>query len=149
MQWNQKESGLLKDLKEQEQLCVNKYTRHARQAHDPQLKNLMTQIARVEQGHLRTIQQLELGTMPQLSGGGQDLPRFDGDYSGDVQQKQMDSYLCADVLATEKHASHLYDTCVFEFRDEQVRTLLNHIQKEEQQHGKMLYDYMSANGMYS
>ncbi len=54
-----------------------------------------------------------------------------------------------DVLATEKHASHLYDTCIFEFNDENARNALNHIQKEEQEHGKMIYDYMSVNGMYS
>jgi len=29
-----------------------------------------------------------------------------------------------------------------------MRDALNHIQKEEQEHGKMLYDYMSVNGMY-
>ena len=28
MQWTQKETDLLKDLKGQEQLCVDKYTRH-------------------------------------------------------------------------------------------------------------------------
>lgn len=150
MQWNQKEAGLLKDLKDQEQLCVNKYTRHARQAKDPQLKNLFTQIARTEQEHLRTITELELGRLPQMGGGGgQELPRFSGDYSGSAEDRQTDSYLCSDVLSTEKHASHLYDTCVFEFRDQPVRSILNHIQKEEQEHGKMLYDYMSANGMYS
>ena len=26
---------------------------------------------------------------------------------------------------------------------------INHIQKEEQNHGKMIYDYMKANSMYS
>ena len=52
------------------------------------------------------------------------------------------------VLAGEKHVSGLYDTCVFEFRDGQARNALNHIQKEEQEHGKQLYDYMTVNGMY-
>ena len=32
--------------------------------------------------------------------------------------------------------------------DENVRNILNHIQKEEQNHGKMIYDYMKANNMY-
>ena len=59
-----------------------------------------------------------------------------------------DKYLCTDALAAEKHASSLYDTCIFEFRDDNVRDQLNHIQKEEQQHGKRIYDYMSANMMY-
>ena len=53
------------------------------------------------------------------------------------------------VLAGEKHVSGLYDTCVFEFRNNQARSVLNHIQKEEQEHGKLIYDYMAANNMYS
>ena len=32
--------------------------------------------------------------------------------------------------------------------DAGMRDALNHIQKEEQEHGKKLYDYMSQNGMY-
>ena len=88
MQWNQKEAGLLKDLKDQEQLCVNKYTRHARQAKDPQLKNLFTQIARTEQEHLRTVTELELGRLPPMGGGDiiylEPLPVFNAD--GTVKQ---------------------------------------------------------------
>ena len=33
--------------------------------------------------------------------------------------------------------------------DDAARAALNHIQKEEQNHGKMIYDYMTANNMYS
>ena len=51
MQPTQKEAGLLKDLKDQEQLCVDKYRRHAASANDPQLKNLFEQLAQVEQQH--------------------------------------------------------------------------------------------------
>ena len=32
--------------------------------------------------------------------------------------------------------------------DENARNYLNSIQKQEQNHGKMIYDYMSANSMY-
>ena len=150
MQLSQKETSLLKDLKGQEKLCVDKYTKHASCAADPQLKNLFTQIAQVEQQHLDTITQIEAGTVPTPGGGAQNQPGFSAAYGvADTSEKQADSYLCTDVLATEKHASHLYDTCIFEFKDETVRNTLNHIQKEEQNHGKMIYDYMAANGMYS
>ena len=134
MQWTQKETDLLKDLKGQEQLCVDKYTRHAEAAADPQLKNLFSQLAQNEQQHLQTIRQMEQGTVPQMS--------------GDSKEKQNDCFLCSDVLAGEKHVSALYDTCVFEFKDGAARNVLSHIQQEEQQHGKMLFDYMQANGMY-
>ena len=53
MQLTQKESGLLKDLKGQEKLCAEKYTQYSSRAADPQLKNLFTQIAQIEQQHLK------------------------------------------------------------------------------------------------
>ena len=151
MQLTQKEKELLKDLKGQEKLCVDKYNKHASAANDSQLKDLFTQIAQIEQQHLDTIEQIENGQVPTISGGGsQTQPNFTATYSADESQdKKSDSYLCSDILATEKHASHLYDTCIFEFKDENVRNVLNHIQKEEQNHGKMIYDYMKANSMYS
>lgn len=150
MQLTQKETSLLKDLKGQEQLCVDKYTKHSECAVDPQLKNLFSQIAGIEQQHYDTITQMESGTVPAPSGGSQTQPTFSATYTvGQNQDKQNDCYLCTDVLTMEKHASHLYDTCIFEFTDENARTMLNHIQKEEQNHGKMIYDYMKSNSMYS
>lgn len=149
MNLTQKETSLLKDLKEQEQLCVDKYTKHASCAADPQLKNLFTEISQIEQQHLDMITQMESGTVPAPSGS-QKEPSFSATYGmAETPEKKADSYLCTDVLSNEKHVSHLYDTCIFEFRDENIRKDLNHIQMQEQSHGKMIYDYMAANGMYS
>ena len=150
-QLNQKETQLLKELKGQEQLCIEKYSKAAQCAVDGQLKGLFSHIAQIEQDHLNTLTQIENGTAPQPQQGGSDaLPAFTATYGmTDTPDKQNDCYLCTDALTTEKHASSLYDTCVFEFRDENTRNLLGHIQSEEQSHGKMLYDYMSANQMYS
>ena len=150
MKLTQKETGLLKDLKGQEKLCTDKYTRHAAAAADPQLRELFGSIAKTEQQHYDTLTEIENGGVPQPGGGTQAQPSFRGTYGmAETPEKKADCYLCSDVLATEKHASHLYDTCVFEFKDEKLRDTLNHIQKEEQGHGKMIYDYMAANGMYS
>jgi spore coat protein CotF len=49
---------------------------------------------------------------------------------------------------TEKYVSGAYDTAIFEFRVPQVRSILNHIQKEEQQHGEAIFKYMEKKGMY-
>ena len=150
MQLTQKETDLLKDLKGQEQLCVDKYTKHSSQAVDCQLKNLFTQIAGIEKEHLDTITKIESGSVPGTGTGSSTQPTFTMTYGvGNNQDKQTDCYLCSDVLATEKHASHLYDSCIFEFNNQSIRDSLNHIQKEEQNHGKMLYDYMKTNNMYS
>ncbi|MBQ3817168.1 MAG: ferritin-like domain-containing protein [Clostridia bacterium] len=152
MQLTQKETLLLQDLKSEEKLCIEKYTKHSSVAHDKQLKDLFTQIANKEQNHLNTLNQIESGNPPAVPSGNEQSnePTFTATYSmGDSADKQADCFLCSDLLAGEKHASGLYDTCVFEFKDKQVRDLLNHIQKEEQEHGKHLYDYMSVNNMYS
>ena len=152
MQLSQKETSLLKDLKSQEKLCVEKYTKYASSALDPQLKELFTCIANVEQQHLNIIAQMESGSVTS-SGGAAAQPvktSFTSNYGmGDTPDKQADCYLCSDLLADEKHVSALYNTCVFEFKSKEMRDTLNHIQKEEQEHGKAIYDYMSANNMYS
>lgn len=152
MQLSQKETSLLQDLKSQEKLCVDKYTKYASTALDPQLKELFTSIANVEQQHLNTISQMESGNVSsQNSGSSQSVKSsFASNYGmGDTPDKQADCYLCSDLLADEKHVSALYNTCIFEFKDQLIRDTLNHIQKEEQEHGKAIYDYMTANNMYS
>lgn len=150
MNLDQKEMGLLKDLKGQEQLCVEKYTKYAAQAYDAQLKNLFERIADVERGHLETINKIEGGQKSfNTSSSSSAQPTFSATYTGESSEKKNDAYLCSDLLSTEKHASHLYDTCIFEFKDESLRKVLNDIQSEEQGHGKMIFDYMKANSMYS
>lgn len=148
-QLTQKETDLLKDMKDQEQLCIDKYTKHAQCASDAQLKNLFSQMAATENEHLNTLNQICSGTVPSPAGGSKTMPTFTATYTGETPEKENDKYLCTDALAIEKHASHLYDTCIFEFADENIRKVLNHIQKEEQEHGKMLYDYMKVNSMYA
>ena len=152
MHLTQKESTLLNDLKGQEQICVGKYNKYSCEASDQQLKNLFSQIAQTEQQHLDTINQIISGTVPTMSsGGGQQMQQtFSQTYkqSDTGQNKQNDCYLCTDVLSTEKHVSSTYNTSIFEFRDTNIRNTLNHIQKEEQQHGEQIYNYMAQNNMY-
>ncbi|MBR4205190.1 MAG: spore coat protein [Clostridia bacterium] len=180
MQLTAKECSLIKDLKGQEQLCVEKYTKYAAEASDAQLQTLFTDIANTEREHLSTLNSIENGSTPSVgstsgntsggrsgnastgSAGGSSNGSASGSSGGASGSAgrtftkapagtdcKTDSYLCGDLLSTEKHASHLYDTCIFEFRDEAVRGTLAHIQQEEQNHGKMLYDYMKVNGMVS
>lgn len=149
MQLTQKEKDLIKDMKDTEQLCIDKYTKAAGCANDTQLSDLFNQIAQVERGHLDTLTQIENGQCPSQGGGSSQKPTFTATYgAAETEEKKNDAYLASDLLATEKHASHLYDTGVFEFKDDNVRDAINHIQKEEQQHGKQIYDYMQKNSMY-
>lgn len=152
MNLNQKETELLKDLKDAEQLIAGKYEKAAQCASDSQLKNLFQSIAENERKHFDALNTIGSGSIP-MENGSSVQPKaeqtFTAVYTSETQQKKDDCFLCTDLLAAEKHSSHLYDTCVFEFRDEKVRETLNAIQRQEQEHGKMLYDYMKTNGMYS
>lgn len=69
--------------------------------------------------------------------------------SGSSTGSQKDASLCNDMLMTEKYVSGAYDTAIFEFADANIRQALNHIQKEEQQHGEKIFNYMQSNGMYN
>lgn len=62
---------------------------------------------------------------------------------------KQDKDLCQDMLMTEKYVSSTYNTTIFECIDTNVRQVLNHIQKEEQQHGEDIFNYMQSNGMYT
>ena len=53
------------------------------------------------------------------------------------------------MLSQEKHVSGVYNTAIFELKDKNYREALNHIQKEEQQHGEEIYNYMNTNSMYN
>lgn len=143
-----KETSLLKDLRSQEQLCVEKYKKYAEAACDGNLKNLFTQIGQTESRHMQMIDQISSGTVPEIGQGGQTNTPLNACGNCSPQDKQTDTYLCSDALAMEKHVSSTYNTSIFEFNDTNVRNVLNHIQKEEQQHGEKLYQYMAQNGMY-
>lgn len=155
MNLSQKETSLLQDQKKHEQLCIKKYTSYANQTQDPALKQLFTTNGQQERQHLDTINQLLSGQVPAMGGQqqqsgqqGTPYPPLQSNASAGLVN-QSDADLCEDLLSTEKYVSSTYDTAIFEFRDANIRQLLNHIQKEEQQHGESIYNYMSSKGMYN
>ena len=153
MKLTQKETMLLKDLKNAEEICIEKYGTYAARAEDPELKELFETIRSKELEHLSSIESLMQGTVPMTGGSQQQNQQSQTSGAsaccgecGKTMSKN-DEFLCRDALDTEKHVSSVYDTCIFEFCDAGTRNVLNHIQKEEQEHGKQLYDYMSCHGM--
>lgn len=139
MTFSQKETGLLKDMKTQEELCIEKYGKYAADACDSELKNLFTSIRTTEQQHLTTVDGF-LGTTSQWQTA--PLPQPSSACG------ENDKFLCQDMLSMEKHVSSLYDVSIFEFADPSVRQKLNQIQSDEQKHGEQIYQYMSKNNMY-
>lgn len=171
LQLTQKEKQLLQDQTTHEKVCIQKYQQYAEKAGDPQLKQLFKSFAQQEQQHLDTINSLLNGQAPSMSQQGQGQQSQQGmqaqagqgqqaqaggqsgaqatSLTGTAQASQADAMLCKDMLMTEKYVSGAYDTAIFEFADASVRQTLNHIQKEEQQHGEGIYNYLSSHGMYN
>ena len=152
MTLTQKETSLLNDLKAQEQLCIKKYGKYMNEANDPQLKELFSRLKTTEEGHLGTITKMLDGeevAMPDASPSAVDCKLTCTPSTVGEAEKQNDGYLCKDALSMEKHVSGVYDISVFEFSSPVLRNTLSHIQKEEQNHGEMLYNYLSSNNMYN
>lgn len=175
----EKERLLLEDQKKHEQICVEKYKAYANQAQDPALKQLFNSYSQQEQQHLNSVNQMLNGQVPAMSSqqgqqSTQNQQSMQSQQSAQNQQSmqnqqsaqssmqnaassssqgaatsQSDKDLCTDMLMTEKFVSGAYDTTIFEFADPNARQVLNHIQKEEQEHGQGLFQYMQSNGMYN
>ncbi|MGI6038302.1 MAG: spore coat protein [Limnochordia bacterium] len=148
LQLTSKERSLLQDQLKHEEICIQKYSNYAQQAQDPRLQQLFNQYATQEQQHYDTINQLLQGQQPNLgsSSSGQQLSG-QADMAG--MASQQDAALCQDMLMTEKYVSQTYDTAVFEAANPAVRQALQHIQREEQDHGEGIFNYMQQNGLYN
>ena len=151
MTLTQKETTLLSDLKSQEQLCIDKYTKYECEACDGALKNLFSEIRQTEASHLDTINRILGGEDVTTAAAPSAVSEAETFTQATCPQasKQNDAFLCKDALAMEKHVSSVYDTTVFECVAPTLRDTLSHIQKEEQNHGMRIYQYMNPNGMYS
>ena len=150
MTLTQKETTFLSDLKSQEQLCIDKYSKYASEACDGALKELFSGIASTEQGHLNTLNRILGGEEVATSAApmAQAEKKTFSQSSCPASANKNEEFLCKDALAMEKHVSAVYDTAIFEFVSPVLRDTLSHIQKEEQNHGMEIYRYMSANSMY-
>jgi rubrerythrin len=152
MTLTQKETSLLKDMKGQEELCIEKYGKYSAAANDPALKQLFSSLMSVESGHLATINRMLQGEEVSMGNTTPTVSQSDITFTKSTQpedKKAQDGYLAKDALSMEKHVSSAYNTAVFEFTSTVMRDTLAHIQKEEQNHGERLYKYLNANNQYN
>lgn len=145
----QKERMLLEDQKSHEQICIEKYCNYANLTNDNQLKQICKANEQAERSHLDTINQLLSGNVPDMNQQQNQNPVQSMSNSQASVSNMSDKDMCSDLLMTEKYVSGAYDTTIFEFKDTNVRDILNHIQKEEQKHGESIFQYMNSNGMYN
>lgn len=145
----EKETNAIEDLKTQEQACIEKYTKYSNQAKDPVLKELFEEIARDEQKHFDSLDQVIKGKVPSVdcndSKGKNYNPAATYDSLGNSEDKKADCYLATDCIGTEKLVSGEYNSDVFVFGNSDIRKLLADIQIEEQNHAEMLWKYKTAN----
>lgn len=154
---NDKERMLLQDEKAGEELCIEKYKKYSEEASDPELKNLFKELMSKEEDHLETLNQMLTGTVPTLNtqqkqqnqqNSNTNVSSANVDNKNQINFKQ-DKIICQDSLAGEKYVSSTYNSTIFEMRDTNARQVLNHIQKEEQEHGEKIYNYMQSHNMYN
>ncbi len=146
----QKEIYLLNDQKSHEELCIKKYANYANLAQDPYLKKMFTKHGNQEQEHLNTITQILNGQVPNTSWQKpQQQQKQQNEPLPSENNNQQDIDFCNDLLATEKYVSTTYNIAIFEFSDHNIRQALNHIQKEEQEHGEEIFNYLRSVGAYN
>ena len=101
----EKETTAIEDLKTQEQACIEKYTKYSNQAKDPVLKELFEEIARDEQKHFDSLDQVLKGKVPSVdcndSKGKDYSPAATYDSLGNSEDKKADCYLATDCIGTE------------------------------------------------
>lgn len=166
-----KEKFLLEDQRTHEEQCILKYDNYANLANDAQLKSIFRNNGQIERQHLQTINQLLNGKVPTMNSNAGSQNQQQSGQSSQAQQLSQsplsqqssvemnssnsspfnvsDKDMCIDMLSSEKYVSGTYNTAIFEFKDAQVRDVLNHIQKEEQKHGEAISSYMISKGMYT
>ena len=147
---SEKETAAIKDLQTQEKTCVDKYSLYSKEAKDPVLVNLFTDLHKKEQQHFDSLGQVLNGTVPNCNCNDSDGKNYNptATYSlAESEDKNNDCFLATDCIGTEKLVSSEYNTDVFVFADPGVRKLLADIQVEEQNHAEMLYKYKTVNSM--
>ena len=60
----EKERAAIEDLQTQEKSCVEKYGKYAKEAKDPELKNLFSRLQKEEQKHYDSLSQVLNGSVP-------------------------------------------------------------------------------------
>ena len=147
----EKERTAIEDLQTQEKSCVEKYGKYAKEAKDPELKNLFSRLQKEEQKHYDSLSQVLNGSVPDCdcndSQGRDYTPKAAYSSMSSNVDKEYDAFLATDCIGTEKLVSGEYNTDVFVFGESKIRKLLADIQIEEQNHAEMLFKYKMANGM--
>ena len=128
----EKERAAIEDLQTQEKSCVEKYGKYAKEAKDPELKNLFSRLQKEEQKHYDSLSQVLNGSVPDCdcndSQGRDYTPKAAYSSMSSNADKEHDAFLATDCIGTEKLVSGEYNTDVFANKEQ---TNNPEIQKEQ------------------
>lgn len=158
-----KERLLLEGEKYQQQLAIDKYNNYALQAQDNTLKNIFSNLAKIEENHLCIIDDILNGKVPNINKN--DFHSFyenksisSNDYIniGNITLTSMDNsnysdgdkIICFDALATEELLHSISSSSSTEIKNTDCENIFNYIIKEKSENIKYLNDYMIKKGMY-
>lgn len=160
-----KEIFLLEGEKYQHQLAIDKFNDYALQAQDQVLKNLFSNLTKIEEKHLNMINQILNGEVPELNK--KNIHPYYEDNSinsndfiniGNITLTSLedsnnyndgDKIICFDALTTEELLHSTSSASSLEFENTKFENILKYIIEEKSQNIKYLNDYMIKKGMYN
>lgn len=159
-----KEKFLLEGEKYQQLLAIDKYNDYALQSQDDSLKQLFSNLVKVEEKHLKMFDNMLQGEIPQINNS--DLhpyypnnPVSSNNYinvsnitltsiDDNNIYNDRDKIMCFDTLKTEELLYSTTSVSNLEFENTAFENTLKYIINEKLESIKYLNDYMNKKGMY-
>lgn len=160
-----KERFLLEGEKYQQKLVIDKYNDYTLQAEDDSLKDLFSNLVKIENRHLNIIDEMLQGKVPKINKetfhpyyenntinpdnyiniGNITLTSLDDNNS----YVNSDKIICFDALTSEELLHSTYSASSLEFEKTKFENILKCIIEEKSESLKYLNDYMIKKGMYN
>lgn len=125
---------------------INRYGYCVKNAPDVRLKALVILLQKQDEEHYKMLIQLEQGIIPMIGRNDREstlkVPKGKGGGT------RVDARFCTDLYEGEKNLSSEIDQAIFKIRDSSMRNVLNYIQKQQQEHGRLLGQYMDEELIY-
>ncbi|WP_455539873.1 spore coat protein [Terrisporobacter sp.] len=159
-----KEKFLLEGEKYQHQLAIDKYNNYATQAQDIILKNLFSNLVKIEEKHLNIINEMLQGIVPKINN--ETIhPYYENNYInsndylniGNITLSPIDNspyvdgdkIICFDALTTEELLHSTSSASSLEFKNTELESTIKYIINEKSENIKYISDYMTKKGMYN
>lgn len=160
-----KEKFLLEGEKYQQQLALDKYNDYALHAQDSSLKNLFSNLIKIEEKHLNMIEDMLQGNLPHIYKENlhpyyENNSILSNDYIniGNITLTSLtdnsnyndgDKIICFDALTTEELLHSTCSVSSLEFEKTNLNNIFKYIINEKSENIKYLNNYMNQKGMYN